>query len=323
MNEFEAMYKGVNYLVKNIKKSGKFNYQREADTNTRLKGKYNLLRHLGSVWAISELTLTHDLKVDKVKLLRAWRYAERYIAIDPPEYKNELKVNIVFLEKTKVKLGGQALAILAKTQLAKLLNKPHIYPNTGWLITSTEDLFFPGHKPGSYEEDISTLHWVTRESTGFESEYYLGEYLLALSILPNLMHKAHYLADYIQKKYKDNPIPNHWAAQALCHLPKYSGRIPFAKTLAKTILDNTDQYRGHNSSNHVTRLACRLEALCALSIILPTDQNIMAEIKKSMGILLMYQDLDGGFIDKGIKQIDTTQHAINAINLYLKLKHVK
>lgn len=310
----KSVKRGTKYLIKSIQSSGKFIYLRDGDGN-KIHGEYNLLRHLGCVWVLAKLYGDKNMDLNP-KILKAFKWASKFLEVEKPHYQvinNPRSLGLVY--KNSIKLGGHALYILAKTEIEKILGKT-LYPNTGWFLSSTEILFF-GKTLSTYGEHRSKITWDTREVSTFQSEYYLGEYALALLNLPFIKYQGNRLIDYIQKIRTEDILPDHWLAQALL----LSGnKKELALRIKERILLNTGEYRKpQRKTNHITRSACRLEALTHLYPILKT-KDILDECQIIADILLKAQHKTlGGFLESNVMQIDTTQHAINGLNEYLKI----
>jgi hypothetical protein len=195
------------------------------------------------------------------------------------------------------------------------------YPHIGWFIDSTEKLFMNPERALVYKTDISKFNWRTRVADEFKSEYYLGEYALAIASHGLLNTHAMQLCRYIySSRDEKEQIPDHWVAQALPKIQFYDFQKAYANRIIKRILEKTDEYRNEKVyPNATTRAGCRLEALTSLYPLATNPYEVLAECKIIARSLLKYQHERGGFIDKDIMQIDTTQHIINGLSNYYNI----
>jgi len=160
---------GGQYLTRAVEKDGKFVYSYLPKTD-EVADAYNILRHAGTLYSMLEL---YDLTADAA-LLEATERALSYLlaAALPCELGGESHVCIV--EDEEIKLGGTGLAAVA---LAKYLevtgNRQHLSELIAWGRT----LRALQRESGEF---IHKITYPEAENTGFVSEYYPGEALLAL-----------------------------------------------------------------------------------------------------------------------------------------------
>lgn len=160
---------GGQYLTRAVEKDGKFVYSYLPKTD-KVADAYNILRHAGTLYSMLEL---YDLKADAALLEAAERALDYLLtAALPCELGGESHVCIV--EDEEIKLGGTGLAAVA---LAKYLevtgNRQHLSELIAWGRTLRALQRDSG-------EFIHKITYPEAENTGFVSEYYPGEALLAL-----------------------------------------------------------------------------------------------------------------------------------------------
>jgi hypothetical protein len=162
---------GGRYLTRAVDGGGRFVYSYLPKTG-ETKSSYNALRHCGTVYAMLEL---YEVTGDG-ELLAA---AERAVGFIARELLGRCRVGGVetacIVERGEVKLGGNALAIIALAQHAKVTGEERHLETIDelgrWILAvQGEDGEFEVHKqshPGG-------------EASDFVSGYYPGEALLAL-----------------------------------------------------------------------------------------------------------------------------------------------
>jgi len=164
-----AALAGGQYLTRAVKEDGKFVYSYLPKTN-EVADQYNILRHAGTLYSMLEL---YDLAGDSA-LLEATQRTLDYLfaAALPCELGGESYVCIV--EGEEIKLGGTGLAAVA---LAKYLEVTGTRQHLSELIAWGRTLRALQHDSGEF---IHKITYPEAEDTGFVSEYYPGEALLAL-----------------------------------------------------------------------------------------------------------------------------------------------
>ena len=164
-----AALAGGQYLTRAVKEDGKFVYSYLPKTDA-VADQYNILRHAGTLYSMLEL---YDLAGDAA-LLEATERALDYLfaAALPCELGGESYVCIV--EDEEIKLGGTGLAAVA---LAKYLEVTGTRQHLSELIAWGRTLRALQHDSGEF---IHKITYPEAEDTGFVSEYYPGEALLAL-----------------------------------------------------------------------------------------------------------------------------------------------
>ncbi len=159
-----------NYFKKVVNKKGKFIYSYLPLENSKEK-RYNILRHAGTVYSMLEV---HEFMPDDDLLA----YAERaidYLVDNIVEMEVNKNLVAAVVEKDAIKLGGNALAIIALAKYAEVTGYLRYLPIMKRLAEYIKEV--------QNEEGLFTVHkqqYSTGESLDFISHYYPGEAILAL-----------------------------------------------------------------------------------------------------------------------------------------------
>lgn len=346
---FNSIKKGCNYLIKNTKKNGtKFIYLRDSDGKIT-KGKYNMLRHCGCLWALSKTynTILYDKCNNKVitKLNNLFEYPKQ----------NTILTEEVALIKDKewCKLGGNALYALSINEYNKLVSKYNQNPkmqdeesgiNTNININTInienihngikEYLNLKNNKKNSVIKYYK-INANTNVPSDFESEYYPGEAVLSLCELKDydpafrIINELNTVRDVDVSE--EDQVHDHWGLQGIellylhYHADKNYNKseelIAYGNKIGRAIINNKFMYE-----NRSCRIACRIEGLIPLYRI-TKNKEYLDVINALVLKLLKYQCKDannkayGAFIDEGKYQIDYTQHSISALSEFYKLKY--
>jgi len=302
---------GALYLVNQIQKSGKFNYQRDAMGLVMSRRKYNLLRHCGTIWTtkrVLDLCGLSNMGMD-LKLSLAIKYMEPYTLLIPGK-------GLFVVKAHQAKLGGIALYLLA-------LKEFNLTIDEAWIRGLDFFTGVNGSTQSKYDVQENTF-------SDFESGYYPGEAALAYAVCGFYGKAYQVMQSLFLNKYKIHGfLPDHWGMQAIEHLIKNStitGNFQLgllrqcADGIFYQIQGDWNQYF-HRS----TPLACRAEALVSYYNITHSPQALWL-LKQILGQLASFQNTKanhgayGAFIDGDKYQIDYTQHAIMAFIKYSKIK---
>ncbi|MEM7356872.1 MAG: hypothetical protein AAF657_39020, partial [Acidobacteriota bacterium] len=213
----ESALAGARYLIRATGEDGRFDYAYRPKTDES-NDDYNILRHAGTLYSMLEV---YEV-APEAELLAAAERALGYLrrAIRPCAVGSVQAACVV--EKDFVKLGGNALAIVALAKHAEVTgNGQHraLIDDLGaWILASqNEDGEFTLHK----------LHMERDRPESFVSQFYPGEALLALlrgggsapRWLGGAARGAHWLIDV-----RDRTVPearlnhDHWLLYALNEL---------------------------------------------------------------------------------------------------------
>jgi uncharacterized protein YyaL (SSP411 family) len=241
-------------LANLVQKDGRFKYRYDSQSDTLLDG-YNALRHAGAIWAMLEV---YRQTADK-KLEMASRQSTRYL-LDTYLRFFRSHNNACICEDNVIKLGGNALSILALLSLYKTTQDP-------FLLTLAEQLaqFIVNQRT----DDGSLIHKRYFESgkiSDFQSMYYTGEALLALLTLHGATHQRHWyeaaweLETKLARQDYGVQEQSHWMLYFLELLSQNEANhlgYHHAEKIALDILENPEYLSWERS----TPIACRSEGL--------------------------------------------------------------
>jgi len=263
------------YLVEHSLPDGSFVYEYDP-VRKRAAGSYNILRHAGTVYALLEL-------YRQSKNPDVLRVAQSALAYLHAQIRPCLDVGDVecVVEDDEIKLGGNALAILAFVEYAAVTDDEKYLPAARRLsrfVTQTQS------STGQFL--VHKLSFSSGRVADFESSYYPGEALFALAKLAQrdkdtaLFRQVHRGAQWIIE-VRDGNTPrtrlehDHWLLYALNELhadrpePLYvdhTRRLTDAISAAqhRDICDGRSDWNGgYFSPPHSTPAATRSEGLAA------------------------------------------------------------
>jgi len=270
----QAARAGGEYLKRALGEDGKFVYNYRAIANTASK-KYNILRHAGTIYSLLEL---YEVTQDE-ELLASARRAIAYLQTHIQPAPTYLGVGTCVVENGAVKLGGNALAAIALAKYTDVTGDEQHLPaiaQLGRWIESVrdEDGRFAVHKQ----------FYGEAQATGFRSDYYPGEAILALTRIHALTGEKHWLdtaeaaAQYLIQ-VRDGGLPNeklpqdHWLLYGLNELFRQRPN-PIYLTHAGRIADAIVQHQNYTPADpdwlgsfqtppRSNPTATRVEGLCA------------------------------------------------------------
>ncbi len=350
-----ATERSARYLVNNTRKDGMFQYRINMDSTIEVKDGYNILRHAGTIYAMS---MYYKLKPD-VSMRSAIKRSGRYLrdeAIHPVSGKHN--VLAVWSEPDvnrkgkplQAKLGGTGLGLVA------LLSLEDIHPE----FTPLSDLQALGR----------FVVYMQKEWDKWQSLFYPGEAALGLLMLYEkdssevwFESAARALAYMAHSRENSTDIPvDHWALLATEKILSLnnSDKLPVSRELlinhaiqiCEAILrdqiknpERPEYDGGFSEDGRITPTAIRLEGLQAALSFLPANHEIRRRIDsalpRGLSFLLRAQIKKGKFsgalpravekIDRAIPgvdkfnrratevRIDYVQHALSAMIQYLNL----
>lgn len=265
---------GGAYLVRAVRSDGQFVYSYRPKSNIE-SDKYNILRHAGTIYAMLEL---YETTGDEA-LLDGARDAIGYLVQSIHQCETARGPLPCVVEDGEVKLGGNALAIVALAEYTRLTgDEQHrdLLLGLGRWIQSTQN--------AQGEFTIHKQTYPDGEVTDFVSRYYPGEALLALNRLYDLYPDeawldsaeagARYLITVRDGDLLDDELPSdHWLLYALNELYR-ERRDPLYLEHAFRIANNVvrsqnrdpaylDWYGSFYRPPRSTPTATRMEGLCA------------------------------------------------------------
>jgi hypothetical protein len=211
---------GADWLAGAIRGDGSFYYEYDPETDEYDLVDYNEVRHAGTTYSIF---LVHGL-VGGEDVLEAAEAAARYIDVNAVPVKG----GRAFVYEGEMKLGGQALALVALLERRRVLDDENYDELIGELAAFMVSLELPD-QPGRYfmRYDVATATPQLEP----DSDFYPGEALLALTRLAEHFPDAGYLeyatraAEYLVH-VRDGDLPalgaaprdDHWLTMALAEL---------------------------------------------------------------------------------------------------------
>jgi hypothetical protein len=310
-----------------------FLYRLNMNPAVRVKEKYNILRHAGTVYS---MTMTYQLQPDN-NLKSAAERAGRYLrdqSIFPVPGKSDMSAvwSVPGVNKSgdplQAKLGGTGLGLVALLSLEKLVAG---FTPLSDLQSLGRFIVFMQKEDGSfYSKYIPSLggRWDR-----WQSLYYPGEAALGLIMLYEKDHApiwieaaSRALAYLAQRRKNRTNIPaDHWALLAterLLSLEK-KDHLPIPRELimnhavqiCKSILQGQIQKSEHpgylggfSSDGRTTPTATRLEGLQAALSFLPPDhdlrQRIDSAVFEGISFLLRAQIREGAFAGAFPRAVD-------------------
>jgi hypothetical protein len=169
----QAILLAANYLKSAVKENGSFVYEYFPQTDGE-SAQYNMLRHAGTIYAMAEI---YEMTGDKT-LLEKIEKAIIFLTANLRSTRIKDQEVLVGIDEGNIKLGANALAILALTKYMDVTNtRGHlemVRKLARWiLLTQSPQGRFLIHK-----QDFST-----QKISNFESNYYPGEAIYALTFL--------------------------------------------------------------------------------------------------------------------------------------------
>ena len=225
----EAMDLSAAYLVKNCLENGKFKYRINTNPNARVKPKYNMLRHAGTIYALSSYEKVYPNRKTRQALKRATAFLKESAISPIPEREDLLAVwshpEVTGSRKPlQAKLGGAGLGLVALLSMEKVssgttsIEYLRKIGNFILFMQKADGSFYSKYIPSKGGKDDS---WV--------SLYYPGEAALGLLMLYEKDRSLKWLqaaADSIAylaqtRKGKKEVEADHWALLATAKLLPY------------------------------------------------------------------------------------------------------
>lgn len=334
--------KGGEHLLRALDAQGKFNYLYDAKTGES-SSSYNNLRHSGAAYALLQLYEVTGRR----EFLEGAQSAIQYLVnafVKPCDFKGQSLLCAV--EDGEVKLGGNALAVIAMVKYTELTQDAQ-YLETAirlgrWMqLTQDETGRFTVHI------QLYPTSWVT----GFVSGYYPGEAMLALLRLYQLTHEVSWLdtasraADYLihvrdGEKTIEELDHDHWLLISLNELHRQRPEQAFLDHALK-LFEAIEQGQNKGPQNPLwlgswytpprsTPASTRVEGLVAAYQLVrdfkPEAAAPILRAAKLGGAFILKNQLSqednvqplgwGGFresLDGYELRIDYTQHAVSAL----------
>lgn len=325
---------GAECLARLVDRRGKFLYRYDADNPGPSTG-YNILRHCGTIWAMTEIANRAGPLPD---VAAAAQRATEWL-IDRHIRPYGATGTRCVVAGDAVKLGGNGLAILALLEVAALAGNQSYVDLAGDLAGY---ILLQRQPDGNF---VHKRRFSTDEIQPFHSDYYTGEALFGLLRLTAVAGEQRWL-DVTQASEEQLAAQNygvaqqsHWmlyALEQLHRLRPQSVSRNHALTIAEDILQKPE-YRAHQRS---TPIACRTEGLLAFARLCdglssdapdrPAFDRAAAEarvaIHENLILQTAYRRPNGSFVHgrgKSEVRIDYIQHNISSFLGYALLPGAK
>jgi len=345
-----AALNGARKLRALLQPNGKFIYSHDYLTGTAARKEYNLLRHCGSLWALLVCRQHFSGDLNGGDYLRAvqsgldWLWQHHVVAQDN---------RALVVWKDYIKLGGNALALLAISEFIRAMLAAEFRSNSTWQIKHheiwlerAENLALGLHflRQGPEGDFIHKMSALDGSVADFRSDYYTGEALFALGHwrttcqqlvvhgraidkFPSylLYPDACQLLLRLARQNYGLEFQSHWMCYAVSQeitarqLPNadVAELQEYLEALVNDIVARPD-YRRRRKANPI---ACRSEALLA-AWPLYQSEKIQNTIDVNIMLQLQWVRENGAIVesDKNTEvRIDTVQHGICAFANYARL----
>ena len=291
-----AINRSAAYLIRHTKQDGSFVYRINLDHDVRVAPKYNMLRHAGTIYALSDYHRWRSAPSTRQVMKKAGRFLQSQVANvgelpDVLAVWSDPKINLGD-DPRKAKLGGTGLGLVA---LAGLESIESGFTSESELRQLGNFLLFMQKDDGAY---YSFYHPVfPGRDDAWTSLYYPGEAALGLLLL----HQVHPDPEWIQgasealaflarsRSEQDRVPPDHWsliATAQLLSLPEEERQavdrnllISHAVQICRQLVAEQRPQNGlpglqgsFTPDGRTTPTATRLEGLLAIRGLLPSDK---------------------------------------------------
>jgi hypothetical protein len=310
--------------VKATKNDGMFEYRINMDPTVKVNQKYNILRHAGTIYAMSMYHERHPDKQVRSAIERAGKYLRDESILPLPGSEDMLgvwsKPEVNHSGKPlEIKLGGTGLGLVALLSIEKI--SPGFTPLPK-LQALGRSIVYMQKEDGSFSSKyIPSMGGLQH---GWQSLYYPGEAALGLLMLyakdpSEIWLKSAYKAlEYLARgRENSKKIPaDHWALLATERLLSLENRhqLPISK---KLLINHTIQIcesmlkdqvtapfqikfdGGFSRDGRTTPTSTRLEGLLAALSYLPQDhvlrKPLLSSMERGITFLLRAQISEGEF----------------------------
>lgn len=263
------------YLKSAVDNNGKFVYAYRPKQD-KISKNYNILRHAGTVYAMLELyQITGD-----TTLLEAARRAIGYLLSFVKDCQIADVADLAcVVEKDRIKLGGNALAVIALAEYTKVTQDRQYLPTLRRLAKWIQSVQAENGKFSVHKQ-----HHASGLVENFRSQYYPGEAVLALtrmyavedsaSWLDTAEKNAQFLINHRDRGVAEQQlIHDHWLLYGLNELHRYRPKqlyLDHSLRVSKAIMkkqnlqpDYPDWLGSFYRPPRSTPTATRVEGLCA------------------------------------------------------------
>jgi hypothetical protein len=327
MNNSEIALSGASYLAQLVDQEGRFKYRFDPVSGEIAEG-YNVLRHCGAVWAMLD---AHEFAGSANKdILAASIRAVTYLLNEFLKFSPDYRFACIS-EKGSIKLGGNALAILALLSVHRATQDDLLRI----LAESLGRYMLKDLKPDG--DFVHKRYLASGKISDFKSMYYTGEALLALLDLfavtgdENWLDAAIRSEDLLLRQDYGVKEQSHWMLYALEHLCRYRWNDQYAQHAGK-IAKHILQFPDYRSWERSTPTACRSEGLLAFVRLLDQGRRegelrkqCLVAVENNLVEQCRFRRDDGGFVRGGTDhrknevRIDYVQHNVSAFLHYHQL----
>lgn len=328
-----ATKRSASYLVRATETNGMFKYRVNMNPNIKVKRKYNILRHAGTIYAMVMYYQKYPDEDMRLAIERAGKYLKDKFILPILGQENMMAVWSIpevngSDEPLQAKLGGAGLGLLA------LISIENIHPG----FTPLHDLQALGRfivymqkEDGSfYSKHIPSLEGLQDE---WQSLYYPGEAALGLLMLYEKdpsdvwLESAAKALEYLacSRKNSTNTPADHWALLATEKILSFKNRhelpvstellinhaVQISNDILQSQVKNHKQHLydgGFSEDGRTTPTATRLEGLLATLPLLPHNDEmrnrIDASVHRGIIFLLRAQVRKGKFVGAFPRAVD-------------------
>lgn len=300
----QSIHLAANYLLNNCDETGKFTYRINTNPNISINNKYNLLRHAGSLYALTMYEQRYPNGKTRYTLVRGAQFLHQMIA--PLSIPQDI---LAVWSDPKItgsnsplqaKLGGTGLGLVALASIEPI--KPGTTP-LKTLKKMGHFLLFMQKEDGSFSSKYVPSQGGKNDK--WTSLYYPGEAALGLLMLyeqdpsPLWITGAVKALTYLAKIRAGKKIveADHWALLATSKLLQINNRdltqlksiekstlLQHARQVAESILatkaklpKTSIKYGSFMADGRTTPTATRLEGLLATLTFLPQENKLLRD----------------------------------------------
>lgn len=319
----EAINKMAFYLCSNCRKDGKFVYLINKNTN-EYTDTYNVLRHAGSVYALTEFAkISPNAKRDVLPVIaRSIKWIRKKCSVKIMDYQGIITNKKITKnkEKSQVKLGANALVIIALLGYDSIkqgaVNKSYLKKLADFMVFMQKDdgSFYSKYMiNGGKKDDWESSYYPGEAALAFaelnhifDNEYYFNKAVFALSKLAKnrqLLSETEIEADHWALIATNKIIMNKLLPEYYKHLLSYH-----AEQIANAIAYN---WRIVLSQKRTTPISTRLEGLIAYlnfanELNFPVDK-IFNIIEEGIAYLLNAYERNGNYTGGVTREFESSQ----------------
>jgi hypothetical protein len=276
----EIVAAALDHLSRIVQPNGRFIYAHEAGDITSAHDGYNLLRHCGTLWFMARAVTDGQIQPDAqatAALARACGFIGRKLS--PVPWAHAGRPSLALVGKGAVKLGGNGLALLALSEVRKIL--PVQSALSGVLPLGPDETLTRLRSYALDEVDGDDFRhkraFPSGEVLPFRSDYYTGEAIFGLLVTGPVSEDLARLTTGLMRRHYGWAEQSHWMTYAACEaierdiVPEALGSA-YLTGLMEAILSDA-RYRQRRQS---TPIACRTEALTRVMMLCRTRPDLLS-----------------------------------------------